>query len=242
MPFDRSWLPSLVLALGIALAGLFVGHGFSSGRSTDRYVEVKGLAERDVAANLALWPLRFVASAADLAAAQSQITRDTAEVLKFLARHGIDASKTELQNLQVSDANTNRYGGERSGPRFVIEQTVMVRSDQPQVVQAASQKVSELVSAGVVLSSSGEFGVGGPTFVFSGLNDLKPAMIAEATANARAAAEQFARDSGSALGRIRQANQGVFVILPRDQAPGINESGQLQKTVRVVSTVQYFLE
>jgi uncharacterized protein len=67
-------------------------------------------------------------------------------------------------------------------------------------------------------------------------------MIADATANARAAAEQFARDSGSALGRIRQANQGVFVILARDQAPGINEGSQLQKTVRVVSTVQYFLD
>jgi hypothetical protein len=78
--------------------------------------------------------------------------------------------------------------------------------------------------------------------VFTRLNDLKPAMIAEATANARAAAEQFARDSGSAPGDIRQANQGVFVILPRDQAPGINESSQLQKIVRVVSTVQYLLD
>jgi uncharacterized protein len=67
-------------------------------------------------------------------------------------------------------------------------------------------------------------------------------MIAEATANARAAAEQFARDSGSSASDIRQANQGVFVILPRDPAPGINESSQLQKIVRVVSTVQYLLD
>ena len=85
-------------------------------------------------------------------------------------------------------------------------------------------------------------GSSGPTYVFTRLNDLKPPMIAEATANARSAAEQFARDSGSAVSGIRQANQGVFVILPRDQAPGINESSQLQKIVRVVSTVQYLLE
>jgi hypothetical protein len=106
---------------------------------------------------------------------------------------------------------------------------------------ATSQRVSELVGAGVVLSSSGEYGMGGPTFVFSRLNQLKPSMVAEATANARAAAEQFAKDSRSALGEIRRASQGVFVILPRDQAPGVNESAQLQKIVRLVSTVQYAL-
>jgi uncharacterized protein len=65
-----------------------------------------------------------------------------------------------------------------------------------------------------------EYGLGGPTFVFTRLNQLKPSMVAEATANARTAAGQFAKDSRSALGDIRHANQGVFVILPRDQAPG----------------------
>jgi uncharacterized protein len=107
---------------------------------------------------------------------------------------------------------------------------------------AASQRVSELVAAGVILSASGEYGIGGPTFIFTRLNQLKPAMIAEATANARESAQQFASDSRTALGGIRQASQGVFVILPRDQAPGVNESGQLQKIVRVVSTVQYLLK
>jgi hypothetical protein len=101
--------------------------------------------------------------------------------------------------LEVSDAFANRFSGERGGPRYVIQQTVMVRSRSPEVVIAASQRVSELVGAGVK----------------------------EATANARAAAEQFAADSRSDLAGIRQANQGVFVILPRDQAPGINEGAQL---------------
>jgi hypothetical protein len=238
---DRRGIAALVLALGLGIAGFFVGDGFARGRRTDRFVEVKGLAEREVAADLALWPLRYAVSAEVLADAQAQITTSTRLVREFLARHGIDASATELQNLQVIDANTARYQPERRGPRFIIEQTLMVRSEKPDVVQAASQRVSELVAAGVVLSS-GEFGVGGPTFIFNGLNELKPPMIAAATSNARAAAEQFARDSGTSLGGIRQANQGVFVILPRDQAPGVNEGSQLRKIVRVVSTVQYFLD
>ena len=84
-------------------------------------------------------------------------------------------------------------------------------------------------------------GNGGPTFLFTRLNEIKPPMIAEATASARQAAEQFAKDSQSRLGSIRQANQGVFVILPRDQAPGASEESQRVKTVRVVTTVEYYL-
>ena len=240
--FGPPLLPAAVLALGLALAGWFVGHGFLRGRTATRYVEVKGLAEQEVAANLALWPLRFVTTGDDLAVTQAEISRDTREVFAFLARHAIDTAGVQLMALEVSDAEANRFQGERGGTRFVIQQTVMVRSNKPAVVLSTSQRVSELVRAGVVLSSSGEYGIGGPTFVFTKLNELKPAMVKEATANARAAAEQFAADSRTTLGDIRYANQGVFVILPRDQAPGVVEGGQLQKIVRVVSTVQYLLE
>jgi hypothetical protein len=195
-----------------------------------------------VTADLALWPLRYVSTGDDLATTQAQISRNTRQVFAFLGRNGIDTASVQLQALEVSDAFANRFPGERGGPRYVIQQTVMVRSRSPDVVMAASQRVSELVGAGVVLSSTGEYGVGGPTFIFTKLNQLKPSMVKEATANARAAAEQFAADSRSDLGAIRHANQGVFVILPRDQAPGASEGAQLQKIVRVVSTVQYFLK
>jgi hypothetical protein len=238
----RRTLWSVVLALGLASGGWFIGHGFASGRAADRYVEVKGLAEREVTADLALWPLRYVTTGDDLSVAQAQTTRSTRQVFTFLSRHGIDTASVQLQALEVSDAFANRFVGERGGPRFVIQQTVMVRSGKPDVVMQASQRVSELVAAGVVLSSSGEYSIGGPTFVFTRLNELKPSMVKAATANARGAAEQFAADSRTELGGIRHANQGVFVILPRDQAPGVNEGGQLQKIVRVVSTVQYFLK
>jgi hypothetical protein len=121
---------------------------------------------------------------------------------------------------------------------------MIVRSTRPDQVLAASQAVSELAATGVAISSGNEYGAGsgGPTFVFSGLNALKPSMIADATARAREAAVQFARDSHSDLGAIRQANQGVFEILPRDQAAGITEESQVSKTVRVVSTIDYYLK
>ncbi|MDQ2943892.1 MAG: SIMPL domain-containing protein, partial [Candidatus Dormibacteraeota bacterium] len=150
-------------------------------RSADRYVTVKGVAEREAKADLAIWPLSVV---------------------------GAD------------------------------------NSEHPDLVLAASQQIGELAAIGVVVPSGPDFRGpgGGPTFVFTGLNKLKPQMIADATARAREAAEQFARDSHSDLGGIRQANQGVFEILPRDQAPGIAAESQINKTVRVVSTVEYFLK
>ena len=116
--------------MGLALAGWFVGHGFLRGRTAARYVEVKGLAEQEVAADLALWPLRFVTTGDDLAVTQTEITRDTREVFAFLARHGIDTSGVQLLALEVSDAEANRFQGERGGTRFVIQQTVMVQVEQ----------------------------------------------------------------------------------------------------------------
>ena len=118
---------------------------------------------------------------------------------------------------------------------------MLLRSTTIELVQTASQRVPELVKGGVVLSSGQEYGGGGPTFVFTGLNTLKPPMIAEATARAREGAEQFARDSRSTLTGIRRATQGVFEILPRDQAQGISEESQVTKRVRVVTTVEYGL-
>ena len=196
---------------------------------------------------IGIWPLHLVGADNDLAAAHAKLARSVAGVREFLTRHGIDTSQVQISGFSVADASTNQYSPERStSSRYVIRETMIIRSSHPDGVLAASQQIGELAAIGVVISSGngGEFGgVGtGPTFVFSGLNGLKPPMIAEATARAREAAEQFARDSHSPLGGIRHANQGVFEILPRDQAPGITEGSQIDKVVRVVSTVEYSLK
>ena len=238
---DRSILPALVLALGVTVAGLAVGFGFARGREGDRYVTVKGISEREVKSDLAIWPLHLVAADNDLGRAHAALQGSMNKVREFLVQQQLDTSQVALQDFSVSDASANQYGGERASTRYVIRQTVVVRSTKPDLVLAASQRVGTLVSAGVVLSSGGEGASGGPTFVFTKLNDLKPQMIGEATSRAREAAEQFARDSKASLAGIRTANQGIFEILPRDQAPGISQESQPVKTVRVVSTVEYLL-
>jgi hypothetical protein len=232
---------TILLAVGIAVAGWFVGDGFVKGRSADRYVTVKGVSERDVQADVALWPLRFVATNDDLGQAQVAIKQSHQHVLAFLERHGIDPAAADVHRLEVNDLLANPYRSGSTQSRYIITETLMVRTEDTKTIERASQAVSELIDAGVVLTSTGGSS-GGPTFLFTRLSGLKPKMIAEATAEARRGAEQFAKDSGSEIGAIRRANQGVFVILARDRAPGIMEGSQREKTVRVVSTIEYYLK
>jgi hypothetical protein len=235
-------IPAAILALGMVIAGFLLGSGFRAGRSADRFVTVKGVAERQVEANLALWPLQLAAADNDLATAQARMNQMVADTRAFLLDQGITNDQLTIQSFRVTDAEANRYGGSPSPNRFIINQTLMVRSESPQLLLEASQRVGELVQTGVVITSGQEYGPGGPTFLFTRLNDLKPEMLAEATGRAREAAEEFALASLSSVGKIRRANQGVFQILPRDPAPGQQEQNQLFKTVRVVTTVEYLLE
>ncbi|MFN8177706.1 MAG: SIMPL domain-containing protein [bacterium] len=229
---------AIVVGLGLALAGFFIGNGIVKSRSADRFVSVKGVAERDVEADLALWPIRHVATDDDLARAQARIEAHQKAIVEFLGRAGIDSSGVQLQGLEVEDRHAQSWVQGPVQSRFVVTQTIMVRSNDVAKVRAASQKVGELVDAGVALGGGGM----GPTYLFTKLNDFKPQMIAEATASAREAATKFAQDSGAHLGGIHRASQGVFEIQPRDRAPGISEEAQPAKTLRVVTTVEYLLE
>ncbi|BEH16083.1 SIMPL domain-containing protein [Marinobacter shengliensis] len=230
---------AIILGISLILSASLLKEGLTGLKTSDRYVTVKGVAEREVQADLALWPIRFVATGNTLEQAQEKARSSREAIYAFLELQAIDKNAVELQRLDVTDTRANPYQGEGE-QKFIINQTLMVRSTQIDRIRQAAQNVSELVDSGVLLTT--DYGPGGPTYLFSGLNDIKPAMIAEATAAAREAAQQFARDANASVGGLRRANQGVFQILARDQAPGISEQQQPVKTVRVVSTVDYYLE
>ncbi len=232
-------ISALILGISAIIAAALIGDGLTDLRTGDRYVTVKGVAEREVTADLALWPIRFVATGNSLNAAQEKARSSRDAIQAFLKLQAISQDAVELQRLDVTDTRANPYQNSNGEQQFIINQTLMVRSTDIDRIRQAAQGVSELVDSGVVLSS--DYGPSGPTYLFNGLNDIKPDMIAEATASAREAAAQFARDANTELGGLRRANQGVFQILARDQAPGVMEEQQPVKTVRVVSTVEYYL-
>ncbi len=240
-----------ILALGLIVGGWVLGSEIKATRLSDRYVTVRGLVERNVKSDLAIWPLSYKEPGDDLASVYAKTDADKNAILSFLDQQGFKSSEIELGTVRVIDTQANEYGGGNKAPhRYIVQQQITVRTSQVDRVAAAAQKTMELLQKGIVLSGSQDGSPSqGPSYKFTGLNSIKPDMITEATRNARAAAERFASDSGSKVGSIRQANQGVFSISAADQGSADPDSGMgfggdasLNKTVRVVTTVQYYLD
>ena len=224
---------ALVLALGMVIAGYFIGDALLRARSSERQVSVRGLAEREVRANLALWPIVFSVTSNELGALQQKADDGVAKVRAFLAKD-FSAEQISVSAPRVQDREAQgRTGDGQRLDRYTAEVTVTVRTDRIDVAKKAIEHSGELVKQGVAVIRSYEYNT---QYLFTELDKIKPGMIAEATKDARRAAEQFAKDSGSQVGAIRSAQQGLFSIEDRDQF-----SPEFKK-VRVVTTVDYYLD
>lgn len=223
------------IGVGVAIAGVALGNSIGRSRSLQRYVTVKGVAEREVDADLAVWPITFKEASQELVPLQKQVDAKREAVAAFLVSSGFERSDISFAAPRIADlkAEATRGTQRTEAPfRYVAQAVVTVRSKDVARVRKAMEQAGTLVSQGVMLVQDWE---NRPQFLFLGLNGVKPAMIEEATLSARAAAAKFASDSGSSLGVIRTASQGLFTIGDRD--PNSPE----RKVVRVVTTIEYFL-
>jgi len=240
-------IEGFLLMLGLILGGWILGSQIKATRLADRYVTVKGLVERNVKSDLAIWPISFKESGANLQIVLDQSEKDKASVLAFLKSQGFTSEEISVGNLGVTDRSADLYSSNAVKPesRFVVSQTITLTTKSVDRAVAAGSRAADLVRAGVVLSDSGV------SYRFTGLNSLKPDMITEATRNARAAATRFAQDSGSEVGPIRSANQGVFSISAASVSSssgdgnagdfGAQADSSVLKKIRVVTTVDYYL-
>ncbi len=222
------------LCAGLVIAGYFVSSGITKLKSLERAVSVKGLSEKDVPADIAIWPIKFEVAADDLGALMAAIEEKNRVVYDFLLSSGFDAKEISISAPAVIDRQAQGYGdANRFAFRYAGNSTISVYTRNVDLVRTSIRKLVDLGKLGVAVS--GENYDAKTEFLYSGLNRLKPAMIEEATNNARAVAEKFASDSKSRLGKIKSATQGQFTIENRDSnTPHI-------KKVRVVSTLEYYL-
>jgi uncharacterized protein len=225
---------ALLIALGITTGGWLASQGLTKFRTQDRYVIVKGLAERHVDADLVVWPLPHAVMGNDLAEVQARLDANTRTIREFFAKAGFSDDEVVVSSPRLEDRRAYAWGEQQPTERFRYSNTVTLRTRRVAEALDALRDTGELVAAGVLLSFEGPH-ANQPQFEFTGLNAIKPELIAEATANARASAEQFANDAEAKVGGIRNANQGQIDISDRDQgSPHV-------KKVRVVTTVEYFL-
>lgn len=229
----KNTFQTLAICLTCVLSSLIISAGFGKIIREKRTVTVRGLAEREVQADTAVWKLTFSLGGNNLPNLQKEIISQTKLVTDFLKDFGLSEADYTVQAPQITDTSLELYiDSSRQTFIYVAKQTVLVRSTKVDAVKLANSKTLELLGKGISVTSDYDSKV---NYSFNGLNQIKPEMIAQATLNSREAAEQFAHDSNSKVGKIVSATQGLFSI--EDAAPGLEDL----KNVRVVTTVVYSL-
>jgi hypothetical protein len=223
-------LAGLLLAVGLTAAGYFVGQGISERGSGRRIISVKGLSEREVPASVATWTIGYSANGNDLGEINKKLADSTTAVTEFLKKAGFAETDMAVQPPALHDTSMDAREKDTPPPpeRYRADQSVLLRTSKVDAIKPALATASNLMMSGVILSGKSE-----PNYLFNQVNEIKPAMIQEATKNARIAAEQFSRDSQTTLGKLRNATQGWFQVENRDAAT------PERKVVRVVVDVEY---
>lgn len=226
---------AIIIALGIIVMGFALRSGIVTFKDMDRSVSVKGLAEREIKADKVTWPLVYKELGNDPAEMYDLLEKKNAKVITFLKSAGVKTEDISINPPVITDRQADNYGNEIMNYRYKAMSVITVTSSEVDKVRALMRRQSELMKQGIALVSE-DYGNNGIVYEFTKLNEVKPAMIEEATKNARTAAQKFADDSGSSLGDIRNAQQGQFSIEDRDaNTPYI-------KKIRVVNTIEYSLK
>lgn len=223
----------LLFCVGLALLGLTLSSGLIKMKSLERTVTVKGLSEREVPADLAIFPVKFIEASNDLNELVANLQQKNEQVVKFLLERGFKQEEITRSAPAIIDKQAQAFGGNPGGFRYSGSSIISVYTEDIERVRETQQALGKLGQLGIAIT--GDDYQAKTSFIFTGLNYLKPEMIEEATRNAREVGERFAQDSKSRLGKIKTASQGQFSINDRDaNTPHI-------KKVRVVSTVTYYL-
>jgi hypothetical protein len=221
---------AIIIAIGLVI----LGGSIEDGIEKERMVTVKGLAEMEVPANKVTWPLVYKEVGNDLGTLYDKIKTTNRTIIGFLKDKGIAENEISVNAPEIIDMQAERYNTNPVPYRYNVTTVITVTSQQVDLVRSLISEQGELLKQGVaIIGGDYRYNV---EYDFTGLNDIKPQMIEEATKNARESAMKFAKDSDSKLGKIIRANQGQFTIGNRDaHTPYI-------KHVRVVTTIDYSLK
>ena len=227
-------IASVILALGLLGLGLSIRSGINSISRQSRMVSVRGLAEREVKANKVTWPIVYKLVGNDLSTVYNEIQSSNNSVLKYLKDNGVQESQISINAPEIIDLSADRYNTQKVPFRYNVTSVIVVVSEDVDSIRQLITNQGELLKEGIVVTDGGyQYQV---QYDFTELNNIKPEMIAEATANAREAGNRFAKDSESTLGKIKNADQGQFTISDRDpNTPYI-------KRIRVVTRIDFYLE
>ena len=231
---DSLWLSAAIVAVGIVILGLCIKGGIDDFANKDRKVTVKGLAEKEVAADKVTWPVLSKELGNNLPELYDKIGATQRAIQRFLIAGGIKQSEISVGAPQVVDLNADQYNSTNKGYRYNITTVITVTSRNVKLVRSLIARQGELLREGIAIVDGG---YENPVkYEYVSFKAMKPKMMEEAIQNAEKTANQFASNSHSKLNKIVSADQGQFSIEDRDSStPWI-------KKVRVVTTITYSLK
>lgn len=236
-PNGGAIIAAVLLSIGLSLTGYFISNGLVHLRGGERSVSVRGVSERDVKADVGVWSIQYTVTDNELSVAQTALDEQGKKLEAFLKTQGIPADQFRVAKVEVTDLLAQQYRPDNiQNGRYILTKTYLVRTGNVDLLDKTFRNVGDLIAQGVILAQGSA-----PYYLFTKLNDVKPGMIAEATKSAREGAQKFAEDSGAKVGDIKYASQGLFQIMARDDDNAM-ESSAIDKRVRVVTTVEYFLD
>jgi hypothetical protein len=229
-------LAALLLAVGVAAAGYFISETLYKSKVALNTADVKGLAERRVEADKAYWSIQYTVTGNN----KSEIPKlyidsesDQKKIISLLKNSGFSTDEIKpgiINYLKKEFRDDNQKLVEEK--HFLVGE-IEVQTSKVKLVSEVRAKLNTLIAQGLDLKNNA------PAYHFTKLNDIKPAMLKEATKNARLAANEFATNAGVKVGGIRSARQGGFVI--RDIGQNYGDTKKIEKDVRVVTNVTFFL-
>ena len=223
--------PFFYLAFALVISSMIFAGAIEKIRQGPRTVSVRGLSERQVNADLALWSVMANATANTLPEIYSQIKNSQESLKSYFIAKGFTEAEISIKQPTINDRQAQLYGEYRANQlRYIADFGLLINSSKIDLVKTAIQDIGELVGQGVSLSNNEV------RYLYTKLNEIKPEMIEEATLEARKAAEKFAQNSRSKIGGIKNASQGLFTI------DSIHYFTEDVKIVRVVTNLEYYLK
>ena len=222
------------LCLGLIVLGYLISSSIIRIKGLDRTVTVKGLSEREMPANRAIWPIKFSEADNDLSNLYSVVQKKTELIVAFLKKNGFEDKEISILAPAILDRQAQGYvDPNKIKFRYTANSIITVYTRKVDSIRETMKKLVQLGKQGIAIGGQDHQTM--IEYLFTKLNEIKPEMVEEATKKAREVAEKFAKDSNSRLGKIKRARQGQFSINNRDSnTPYI-------KKIRVVSTLEYYL-
>ncbi len=230
VPFKKNMIQGGSIVLAALVLGLFMVCTVKTLKSYDDTVKVRGLCEKEVPADRVVYRISYSEKSNSLADLRNTISQNNSIIVEKLRAAGFKDDEVKVGNANYEDRYSYANDVSQITFRYQANQTVTVFSKNLDLVRKMQQTLeTDLVNQNILANSWADY-------QFLGLNEIKPAMIAESLENARAAADEFAKNSHSRIGKMRTASQGYFEV------EDLDENTPQVKKVRVVTTVEYYLK